>query len=354
MNHLRVIFFMPLLMLFRFFSKKNHIVIYSPFDHPNATILNEYLKLELNGYNVVYFNVNKQESFFYLFNALVHTKLIFLTHGFGRLSFFGFCIKTVQLWHGYPIKKILLDNKKEYNPFDSKLVNVFLRCMYKLRLSFSYNYLVVSNDIPGCILSDSFQLNESKILKLGDVSRNYKSKNKDKSTRLNSINYFLYAPTWRDFREYNVHQVNDIISALDKVGFFSFNHLYVKPHPFEFDVFKQYMISHDRVILAHNYDINDLIVYSNGVITDYSSLIIEVIKLGKPLFLFTPDVESYSKSRDFYDYYLEIFKESYMTVEELLVSMLSVHNKTFSSRRFSLDLDDSDALKKIVNFIHDN
>ena len=47
-------------------------------------------------------------------------------------------------------------------------------------------------------------------------------------------------------------------------------------------------------------DINDLLIVSDILVTDYSSVIFEYSFFKKPVIFYTPDLDEYKKSRDFY------------------------------------------------------
>ncbi|PWG67669.1 ribitolphosphotransferase, partial [Enterobacter mori] len=52
--------------------------------------------------------------------------------------------------------------------------------------------------------------------------------------------------------------------------------------------------------LTDSYSLYDLMAISDGLITDYSSVIFEYSLLKRPMYFYCPDLEDYLKERDFY------------------------------------------------------
>ena len=52
---------------------------------------------------------------------------------------------------------------------------------------------------------------------------------------------------------------------------------------------------------APRIDVNDLLFVVDLLVTDYSSIVFEFSTLGRPMLFFTPDLEAYVASRDFYE-----------------------------------------------------
>ncbi|MBC8844988.1 CDP-glycerol glycerophosphotransferase family protein, partial [Escherichia coli] len=52
--------------------------------------------------------------------------------------------------------------------------------------------------------------------------------------------------------------------------------------------------------LTLNNDINDLMLFSDALITDYSSVIFEFSLMNKPIYFFAYDIDDYLDERGFY------------------------------------------------------
>ena len=52
--------------------------------------------------------------------------------------------------------------------------------------------------------------------------------------------------------------------------------------------------------LTEHHDINDLLIVSDTLVTDYSSVMFDYLCTGKPVFNYVPDLEDYTASRGMY------------------------------------------------------
>src|SRR5699024_1390559 len=62
----------------------------------------------------------------------------------------------------------------------------------------------------------------------------------------------------------------------------------------------------DHLLIDEKYTINEWMLVSDGLITDYSSVIFDYALLEKPLAHFVPDIDEYKKNRGFYQDMKEI------------------------------------------------
>lgn len=90
------------------------------------------------------------------------------------------------------------------------------------------------------------------------------------------------------------------------------------------------------VIDASNYpDINDLILFSDIIITDYSSCMFDAMIINKPTFLYTKDIEMYNQERG-----------TYFSIKDLpfptATCQLDLIDKiySFDSNRYQKELDE--------------
>ncbi len=82
----------------------------------------------------------------------------------------------------------------------------------------------------------------------------------------------------------------------------------IKMHPFVIEPPQIPEAYTDRLICATDRrEINELLLVSDVVVTDYSSLVFEYSTLGRPMVFFAYDLEEYISTRDFY----EPFESSY-------------------------------------------
>src|SRR5699024_8798956 len=89
-------------------------------------------------------------------------------------------------------------------------------------------------------------------------------------------------------------------------------------------------------------EINDLLLVTDLLITDYSSVCFEFALLNKPMLFFAFDVEEYIRSRDFYyDYFNFIPGPLVSTTDELVESI-------------KLNKFDMKKIKRFVDYFFDN
>lgn len=202
------------------------------------------------------------------------------------------CTIYLNTWHGMASKKIGNDclGRKDYN-FGA------------------IDYLVVSGALDETAFESAFNAKEKSFLRCGmprnDVlwEANEDSKNalriklgipKDKKA-------IFYAPTWRDSvdggKTYDIKiPVNfekwHTILGDEYIVFFRAHHLTTKIMGIHFD---------DFIRDASGYpDVNDLMIASDLLVTDYSSIAFDYAILGKPIFCFAYDYDTYLAERGVY------------------------------------------------------
>lgn len=209
----------------------------------------------------------------------------------------------VQVWHGTPLKKIGNDIP------NTTLSLPYIRLMQKEAKY--WDYLLAQNEFAVETLPKAFGY-KGTVLYLG-YPRNDALAESPPVERICELRsnlgisdgkkVFLYAPTWRD----NVRTEND------NYGFISFLELKVAMEEFGDDCIflirghhnvaqQRFAQSHDNVIDVTSYpNINDLIIASDCLITDYSSVMFDYVVTGKPVYFLVPDLEEYRDSiRGFY------------------------------------------------------
>lgn len=257
-----------------------------------------------------------------IFMSLSHT--VFLTHGIGGLPLNIFMVKRVQIWHGIPLKKILLDNENDCK----KKMSYLYYFLYKLRIDFSYSYLITGYGLASATLSNAFGFNEKKTLCIsGYVHPNVSSqKDRDEGVTID------YLPTWREDETHTEILFNTIYDIhldreLERIG----KKLIIRPHPYD---------SHIYVNLEkENKNFNKLknISLETGrfhlrpgkvIITDYSSIMFEALHYDVNTILFCPDLHSYvSTGRELYDYFYSIAR-----VESIAGLVDAIEKKKYLSR----------------------
>lgn len=113
---------------------------------------------------------------------------------------------------------------------------------------------------------------------------------------LESKKILLYAPTFRDDGNIDmlIYNWEDIISNL-QCSYGGEWIVFIRLHPNVANKAQKFWYD-DKVINATIYnDMQELMLASDILITDYSGIMFEMMLIGKPVFLYTEDINSYSR-----------------------------------------------------------
>ena len=227
------------------------------------------------------------------FRKLSSSKFIFLNDNFFPLAFMEFNPESmvVQLWHAPGASK----------KFGGS-VDIKSRAILE-KISKNTDYLIVTSENIKDYYSEAFQIAFNKIKSLGLPRMDYYFENHDvdalKSEFLkrNGISsnkkIILYAPTFRneekynnifdylDLEEFNENLGNDYILAL-------------RLHPKIKDFYKGNISANGQYIDVSDYENEqELMLMSDLLITDYSSVVFEYALLERPMIFYADDLENY-------------------------------------------------------------
>lgn len=203
----------------------------------------------------------------------------------------------VNTWHGTPIKRMgsdIVDNNKSF----------------KLRGNWPVDAMTSQSDYETDIFSTVYNIDRKKFLLCG-LPRNDELVNYDMQKRDIIINrlgidknkkIILYMPTFREFQK-NINQECVLIPpiSLDKWKK-ELSDQYILLFRAHYEVVKTMnIVDDDFVRNVTDYPIlNDLLIVSDILISDYSSIYFDYAIMDKPMFHFTYDYEEYSKKRGMY------------------------------------------------------
>ncbi|MBO6357953.1 hypothetical protein EY693_04490 [Enterococcus casseliflavus] len=236
------------------------------------------------------------------------SKYIFTTHGmFEQFPLLRYQIK-VNLWHGMPLKKIgNYDNKNSTR--------------------FKLSYTISNGTLFDDVVSNSFGINKSQLLKVG-------SPRNDILFKTSSFNFYeifknhfdtiIWMPTYRksnigDIREDGLFQ-EEKISFLDLESIRKLNtmladrhvNIFIKLHPMDIlnqnSIFIQNVnkLSNIKMMNGNNrlfekYSLYEILKPSKSLITDYSSILFDYVLLNQPIGLLIDDKKKYMETRGFID-----------------------------------------------------
>ncbi|KZX10656.1 CDP-glycerol glycerophosphotransferase family protein [Methanobrevibacter filiformis] len=249
--------------------------------------------------------------------------------------------KWVSIWHGVPYKKMFID-------FDEKSLSGGIRYgkAYDMMIStspyytetFLRNSMLYSGEIRelGSAKIDKLFASEEEILKIKDSLGIPLDKK-----------IILYAPTYRE--EGKVSLPFDPIKLIESL-----------PNPDEFIlIVKLHYLSwldqnsfNYKIVDCTNYsEISDLMLISDMLISDYSSLILDYSIINKPIILFQHDKKEYFENRGtYFDFKDFLPKKQIVQREKELYELMGteLESDNFKMREFFYPYENGNSTEKIV------
>lgn len=280
--------------------------------------------------------------------------------------------KYIQTWHGTPLKKLALD--MDYIDMsgnqDIKQYHDDFR-----KNSHLWQYLISQNSYSSNIFKHAFDF-KGEFLEIG-YPRNdiliHKNNPKDIESIKNKFNIpndkkiILYAPTWRD-NEYYKKGEYKFATEMD------FDMLYEKLKDEYYLIVKFHYLVKDNIDWSKyndfviecdaDWDIQELYLISDIMITDYSSVMFDYALLKRPMIFYTYDLDNYKNNlRDFYfDMVSEVPGPICMTTEDIIDfinNSLDDYDNLYGEKykkfndKFN-EFDNGEASRKILELIKDN
>ncbi len=243
----------------------------------------------------------KDKLSFNSFKKLSGSKYIFLNDNFFPLAFMEFKPENIitQLWHAPGASKKFGGSVD----FESREILSMI--------SENTDYLIVTSENIIGYYSEAFQISKDKIKALGLPRMDYYfeghdlDKLKQEFCRKFNISQdkkiILYAPTFRDEEKYNnVFDYLDLEKFNQELG--SEYVLALRLHPKIKDFYRNDISSESQYVDVSDFESEqELMLISDILITDYSSIMIEYSALNKPTVFFTYDLDYYlANERGFY------------------------------------------------------
>lgn len=299
---------------------KNKSILMLGFDYSftgNSKYLFEYLKEKYTSdyLKIVTFDVNVPEQYrieprskkffetFYSSNIIIAESWIPLAFRKKEGQ------KWIQLWHGTPFKKMLFDT----NEIKMISLNPNHKVQQKKDIS-RWDYLLSDSRAAKEKFQSSFDIDESKILNSGYPRNQWLVENKDNNELINDIKIknniplekkvILYAPTWRDYN-YKIAEKNknkkymaDFGKILNQLG----NDYIIINKAHTMDSQPSWNLGMKNVITVNNNtNIQELIISSDVIVTDYSSIFFDAIHINKPFYLLMKDFPEFDLVRGIYN-----------------------------------------------------
>ncbi|OSB03001.1 CDP-glycerol glycerophosphotransferase family protein [Clostridium botulinum] len=285
---------------------------------------------------------------------LATSKTIFLDNVFLPMAYIKFKskVKVVQLWHGCnTLKKFgQLSNTGKIKELEKKANS-------------RYTHVIVSSKKMINLHQEAFGVDEKIIYPLGlprmdiffDKKRIEEEKNKfyEEYQELKYKKIILYAPTFRDNNVKNLDANMNLSDIIDKLPL---NYVIInKFHPFVSNNYTK--INSERIIDMSNYkDLNRLLLVSDILISDYSSIVFDFALLNKPIIFYAYDKDKYEKTiRGFYYNYEDYIKTSFTTsktelMDQIMTQSIYIDNEQFYNKY--VDYKDSEASNRIYTILY--
>lgn len=235
---------------------------------------------------------------------------------------------------------------------------------------FNVIYVQGINDIE--LLSQAWERPKKEFLNLGlprnDLLVNYGKSSikilKDKFNIPNNKQVILYAPTFReesrDKNNYNFLKLPFNLDYLYKE--LSEQFILILTAHYEIHSYDKSVNNNDFLINALHYpEINDLLLISDILITDYSSVSFDYSILERPILCYSKDYDVYKQKRGFYIDPKEIFNHGVINNEKELINIInnmnyekeSEYTKKYIKEKYLINIDGK-STERIVENIYKN
>lgn len=285
---------------------------------------------------------------------LATARYVFLNDNFMPMATLNFSEKTVitQLWHAEGAFKRFGQDIDQPPEIRSR----------EIAGNAKLTYVVCSSKKVAPIYASAFGIDENRVLPLGSPRTDYFFEEHDvKSLRekfesdypeCKGKKLVLYAPTFRDDEERDKQLLEnlDVNYFTEKLG--DEYALLVRLHP---QVHLGKRPSDGTVDVTDYPNVNELVLLSDILITDYSSIAMDFALVRKPMLFFAFDLEYYENSRAFYeDYETYVPGKIVKTGKELVDSIAQKdfeQEKTEKFRTYNFDTPDGHASERVTEYL---
>ncbi len=252
-----------------------------------------------------------------------------------------FCVDGMhlaQLWHGFPIKRIILDHSEDWKSHLPLVGGIITKmCRWAVWRNYRADQVFAASQEEADRLGSALEVDAERIKITGtpreDIilqSRENECTGESRSTKCRY--QILYAPTYRraEFSDRFWKALKALFSSerLQRVMEKSKAEMLVKLHPFMnsySDTLNQISGSRCRILRRDGpSSVNELLPGSDLLVTDYSSVAVDFALLERPILFFTPDLEVYRQVRSFYGSLSDVTNGTHLADVEQLVDALEV------------------------------
>jgi len=339
-------FFRILFNLFRLFPIRDKLVFVDTFAQNSLFVYKElrrqnidskivflckssywYIKKEVKDAYVLPFETVDVWSMIKSIYHLATSRIVIVDNYYGFLAATTFKkeVQCIQLWHAAgAIKTFGLKDQSVKRR--SKKAKIRFQNVYD-----KFHKVVVGSDALASIFTEAFDLSADCILRTGIPRTDlFFDKEMQKQIRIKLINenkslenkkVILYAPTYRDNQLYDAEIKLDLHYMQRELG--SKYVVIVRLHPaikkkenYE-KLFPGFVFDY-----SHYPDVNHLLLITDFLITDYSSIPYEFSLLSKPMIFYPYDLEAYRAERGLWDDYNKMVPGPIVYTTEGIVSLI--------------------------------
>lgn len=235
----------------------------------------------------------------------------------------------INLWHGVPLKKVGYDDYYEKNwdskkqAFRDRIINVPL----------GKQYVVATSGTIAKIYESAFRVPKERILCLGQPRNDVFYENiseEEEDSKEEKRKTILYAPTHRKEGKHKIQleQIFDLrvlneFCEKNKYDFLVKKHFYHREEKEELREYSRIIDITDKVC-----DTQELLMKTDILITDYSSIYIDYLLLDRPLLFYYYDYEDYLREdREMYFEYDRVTPgQKAKNFEELMDALEIIHS----------------------------
>lgn len=233
----------------------------------------------------------------------------------------------------------------------------------QIPIHINYNHVLVTSEEVKKHYADAFNMSEENIVPIGvprtdlffdeDMKKEAKKRVLSIYPQLKNKKIVLYAPTFRGNSQSDAKMplnfdIERVANELPEDYI-----LALKTHPFVKDSIE---IKNNKIVDLSDYDIiNDILILTDLLITDYSSVVFEYALLERPMIFYADDLENYEHERDFYYKYEDFVPGPIVKNTEELIEVLKTNNydyekiKAFKNKFF--DYTDGKSSERFVDKI---
>ncbi|MED1203754.1 CDP-glycerol glycerophosphotransferase family protein [Heyndrickxia acidicola] len=296
------------------------------------------VKNEVNA-KVLKLNAASPISWFENIYHLATSKTIIVDNYFGFLAAVSFKaeVECIQIWHA-------AGAIKTFGLKDHSLANRSSRAIERFKKVYNqFHKVVVGSDEMAAVFQQAFGVSSDRFLYTG-VPRTdlFFSEEKQKhiiadlyreNHHLSGKKVILYAPTFRDGSLDTFEIKLDLDYLYQTLG--DEYVLIVKLHPaIRNKSFLQNRYHHFIMDYSDYRDINDLLLITDYLITDYSSIPYEYALINKPMLFYAYDKESYQKQRGLWMDYEKMVPGPVVTKTEEIVSQIKENRFDYNRIRY--------------------